>query len=214
MLDVQGSRPPLSTMSSMATLAPSNSQTFSFAVPPATNKNEDPKASFGPEVSEPEQPVSLPRRFLRAIKRFWIGFYRFMTMPLWAALASIIIALIPPVQNIIANHLAPVRDALEQAGNCSIPLTLVVLGAYFYTPPPKDAPKRTLKEKVLGIFKRRDENAVALEQTKPIPGQTRTIVVSIVARMIICPLIMLPIMLGFVKLGSPSVFNEYVLSTS
>lgn len=211
-LDVQGPHLPLSTISSMATLAPTNSQQISFALPPSADKSDDPKANFGPvtDIPKPEPPVSPIRRFGRALKRFWIGFYDFMTMPLWAALASIIIALIPPVQNIIANHMTPVRQALEQAGDCSIPLTLVVLGAYFYTPPPKDAPRRTLKERVLGIFGKREDSAPAAEETKPIAGQKRTIAISVVARMLVCPLIMLPIMFGFVRLGSPSVFNEYV----
>lgn len=55
----------------------------------------------------------------------------FMTMPLYAALISLIVALIPPLQAVISS-IEPLVGALETAGACSIPLTMVVLGAYFY----------------------------------------------------------------------------------
>lgn len=55
----------------------------------------------------------------------------FMTMPLYAALISLIVALIPPLQALISS-IEPLVGALETAGACSIPLTMVVLGAYFY----------------------------------------------------------------------------------
>ncbi|KAL0574161.1 hypothetical protein V5O48_007789 [Marasmius crinis-equi] len=55
-----------------------------------------------------------------------------MTVPLWAALLSIIVALVPPFQHALDEHIRPVKGALTGAGNCSIPVTLVVLGAYFY----------------------------------------------------------------------------------
>ncbi|SJX63323.1 uncharacterized protein SRS1_14143 [Sporisorium reilianum f. sp. reilianum] len=54
----------------------------------------------------------------------------FMTAPLYAAVISLIVAVIPPLQKFI-DSLEPVVGALETAGACSIPLTMVVLGAYF-----------------------------------------------------------------------------------
>lgn len=54
----------------------------------------------------------------------------FMTAPLYAALFSLIVAVIPPLHNFV-DSLEPVVGALETAGACSIPLTMVVLGAYF-----------------------------------------------------------------------------------
>jgi len=69
------------------------------------------------------------------LKRFVINpllaVNRFMTMPLWAAILSLIVALIGPLQKFI-DSLEPVVGALKTAGNCSIPLTMVVLGSYFY----------------------------------------------------------------------------------
>ena len=201
-------RPVLSTKSSSATLAPQNFQPLTFAPEPSSPK------SFPPSPSSPTSPTY---RFLSALKRAWVGFYDFMTAPLWAALASIIIALIPPVQNIIAHHMQPVRDALEQAGDCSIPLTLVVLGAYFYTPPPQGTPRKGLKERVVGMFKRGQTEPVTMpapetvtdpEPEKVYPGQKRTIAIAVAARMFFCPLIVIPILLGFAKADFPPVFAE------
>ena len=56
---------------------------------------------------------------------------RFMTAPLWASVLSLVVALIPTLQKFIGD-LEPVVGALETAGGCSIPLTLVCLGSYFY----------------------------------------------------------------------------------
>lgn len=54
----------------------------------------------------------------------------FMTAPLYAAIISLVVAVIPPLQKFV-DSLEPVVGALETAGACSIPLTMVVLGAYF-----------------------------------------------------------------------------------
>ncbi|KAH8926824.1 hypothetical protein BT69DRAFT_1238568 [Atractiella rhizophila] len=72
------------------------------------------------------------------LAKVWKGFVGFMTVPLWAALASIVVACIPPFQHFLIDHFPPVKDALRSAGNCSVPVTLVTLGAYFYRPPPKE----------------------------------------------------------------------------
>jgi hypothetical protein len=66
------------------------------------------------------------------LKKFGKGFLQFMTMPLYAALASFIVALTPPLQHVLSEHVQPVKGFLASAGSCSIPVTLVVLGAYFY----------------------------------------------------------------------------------
>ena len=69
------------------------------------------------------------------LKKFIKGFLQFMTMPLYAALASLIVALTPPLQHVLSEHVQPVKGFLASAGNCSIPVTLVVLGAYFHQEP-------------------------------------------------------------------------------
>lgn len=77
------------------------------------------------------------RRIWRRIKKAFKAFNSFMTAPLWAAFLSLIVALVPPLQHTLDVHLQPIKGALNAAGACSIPLTLVVLGAYFYTPSEK-----------------------------------------------------------------------------
>jgi auxin efflux carrier family protein len=58
-----------------------------------------------------------------------------MTPPLYAGITSLIVTLIPPIQTFLKDHMKPLTRALKNAGECSIPITLVVLGGYFYTPP-------------------------------------------------------------------------------
>ncbi|PKI83151.1 hypothetical protein MVES_002919 [Malassezia vespertilionis] len=102
----------------------------------------------------------------------------FMTVPLWTALLSFIVALIPPLQHFIVQ-MKPVVSAIEELGSCSIPLTVLVLGAYF-------------------VGER--EQAVQLEEegeqrVSHIPDYSwRTILAAVLARMILTPLIMLPIL--------------------
>ncbi|KAJ6466560.1 hypothetical protein C8R47DRAFT_1326210 [Mycena vitilis] len=52
----------------------------------------------------------------------------FMTVPLWAALASLVVACVQPLQHALDAHMQPVKGAVTSAGpgNCSIPLTLIV----------------------------------------------------------------------------------------
>lgn len=54
----------------------------------------------------------------------------FMTAPLWAAVLSLFVAIIRPLQHFI-DSLEPVVGALQTSGACSVPLTMIVLGAYF-----------------------------------------------------------------------------------
>lgn len=88
---------------------------------------------------DPITPSSSPfqariRRLRHRIKKALKGINEFMTVPLWAALASLAVACIRPVQHVLEEHMEWFKGALNQAGDVSIPLTLVVLGAYFYTP--------------------------------------------------------------------------------
>ena len=58
-----------------------------------------------------------------------------MTIPFYAALASFIVALIPPLQHLMMGHVATVRGLLVSAGACSIPVMMIVLGTCFYNAP-------------------------------------------------------------------------------
>lgn len=73
-----------------------------------------------------------------AIKKVWHrvivvpaqAVWGFMTPPLWAAVLSLVVALIQPLQKLL-DSIEPLVGALENSGACSIPLTMLVLGAYF-----------------------------------------------------------------------------------
>ncbi|GAA6056682.1 hypothetical protein JCM3770_006465, partial [Rhodotorula araucariae] len=106
------------------------------------------------------------RRARHKLARFWAKFSDFMTVPLWAAVLSLVVACIPPLQSTL-NKAEPLKAAIRSAGSCSVPITLVTLGAYFYRPsaasaadtsplrpeereaPPSQRPRR---DKALGSF--------------------------------------------------------------
>lgn len=167
---------------------------------------------------------SLRRRAWRGFTAFLTAFNEFMTVPLWAAFASLIVACVRPLQHGLEEHFPPVKNALTAAGQCSIPVTLIVLGAYFYRPT-EDASKfdrtardevgrATLKDRmstasmaslvgsVRGMFKLgsmrgpKERGAPtlmdALQKDEKTPGETKTVFVAVVSRMIVVPLLLLP----------------------
>lgn len=165
--------------------------------------------------------------------------YEFMTAPLWAALLSLVVACIRPLQHALDAHMQPVKGALTAAGNCSIPLTLVVLGAYFYTPPdaadgclPSHAPgggrgqKRSRSPSMASCasfmdnmremfsMQRRDGEQGAPPKSEMRPGETKTVIVAVVSRMVITPLLLLPLMVLATKFDLQEVFDECVFCSS
>lgn len=145
-----------------------------------------------------------------------------MTVPLWAALASLFVACIRPVQHALEAHMTPVKSALSAAGDCSIPLTLIVLGAYFY-PPPKEESERgrglvstkssnsllnSVKEMFSRSPRRGSSHTATTQQAEKRPGETKTVVISVVSRMIITPLLLLPLMALSTKFDLQAVFDE------
>ncbi|KAJ7830339.1 auxin efflux carrier [Mycena olivaceomarginata] len=152
----------------------------------------------------PELPLSIPRSnatgkglnaTLNRVFRAAVVLNGFMTAPLWAALASIIVACASPLQTRLSN-----------AGNCSIPTTLVVLGAYFYTP----SSEMTGTELDSGEKQTRGRRVV---DSAPVayPGETKTVVIAVVSRMILTPLILLPFMALCAKFDWQPVFNDSFL---
>lgn len=180
-----------------------------------------------------------------------------MTAPLWAAILSLVVALIRPVQHALDVHLWPVKAAVSQAGACSIPLTLLVLGAYFYkaTPPEEEWKKRSNRRKgrsesrwrrvasqtslvnsVREMFSmkggraidsdaddgpngeavwdeeertgRREQRERRETEKNEQKGETKTVIIAIVARMVIVPALFLPVMVLGAWLDLPTVFEE------
>ncbi|KAG5641775.1 hypothetical protein DXG03_004270 [Asterophora parasitica] len=185
------------------------------------------------------------------LKRGLNTFLAFMTVPLWAALLSIAVACVRPVQHLLESHLLAVKGALSGAGNCSIPLTLVVLGAYFYhTPDPSEEKARDTREgqgggqrvgtslstetlvhgvKDFFTFKRHSnshmyphsqsrgedeaENGLAArgyDARKNNTGETKTVVIAVLSRMVITPLLLMPIVALSAKFDWQRVFEDPV----
>ncbi|KAH9924091.1 auxin efflux carrier [Fomitopsis serialis] len=151
-----------------------------------------------PEL-EASVPDSRSRRVWNRIRKAWAGFCDFMTVPLWAALASIIVACITPLQVFIEDHVPPITGALTQAGNCSIPLTLVVLGVYFYTPPDK---------------RQQDEQLPTHKGESGAPGETKTVLVAVLARMVITPILLVPLIAVAAKYDLQRLFQDPVFIVS
>ncbi|KAH9160570.1 hypothetical protein EDB89DRAFT_2081708 [Lactarius sanguifluus] len=82
-------------------------------------------------------PLTFVQRAVSTGRSVWGKMTGFMTPPLWASVLSLVVALNQPLQDVLGVQLRPIRYAIAQAGDCSIPLTLVVLGAYFHRPPDK-----------------------------------------------------------------------------
>ncbi|KAF8339861.1 uncharacterized protein EI90DRAFT_3151297 [Cantharellus anzutake] len=78
-------------------------------------------------------------RMRRAKHALWTSLSKinkFMTVPMYAALSAFIVALIPPLQYVLKEEVPPVRGFLTSTGACTIPITLLTLGAYFHDEPP------------------------------------------------------------------------------
>jgi auxin efflux carrier family protein len=183
-----------------------------------------------PNVDDVPAPVWSPRntfaqREVCSGGTTWRRVTNFMTPPLWASVISVVVALCQPLQHFIGSYLWPVRGAITQAGNCSIPLTLVVLGAYFHRPqersklPSSDdlesQPVTTLSQlrKIFCLESESWNGATRLE-TNPHQlgesGEGRMIFAIILTRMFIVPLLLLPLVVLGALRGSPGVFKEYV----
>ncbi|WVF70146.1 hypothetical protein IAT40_004934 [Kwoniella sp. CBS 6097] len=154
-----------------------------------------------------EPPTNKFNAFLRQVQTkasaVWKSVNAFMTVPMYAALLSIFIAMIPPLQAQMAR-IKPLEQAIKGAGQCSIPVTLVVLGAFFYTPPEQHSQHSiqlpTVPEEsesdhsIAGYIERKFRALAGSSNKKPkgYPGENKTVFVAVMSRMIIVPLLMLP----------------------
>jgi hypothetical protein len=180
-----------------------------------------PRATTAPTSSRFQ---SLLRRGRRRVVRFLKGVNEFMTIPMYAAVASLIVACVPPMQHALDQHMQPVKGALLNAGSCSIPVTLIVLGAYFYRPK-EETIDRTSDDRfaadgsvltrststLVGSWRdgfrmrSRPERSDAASQY---PGETKTVFIAVLSRMVITPLVLLPLMAVFTTFDVHELFIE------
>ena len=113
----------------------------------------------------------------------------------------------------------PLNRAIKTAGKCAIPITLVVLGAYFHDPALEEdegkvvlhgrspnPPQSTWRR----IFSMRDTVSENPPQSKkqPRPGETKTVVLAILARMIVTPLLLVPFLMVVSRYDWHAIFEE------
>ncbi|KDQ58330.1 hypothetical protein JAAARDRAFT_664661 [Jaapia argillacea MUCL 33604] len=169
------------------------------------------------------------RRTKHRVAKYWHKFNEFMTVPLWASLASLIVACVRPLQHALDDHLPPVKGALSAAGACSIPVTLVVLGAYFWTPEePSEEKKHKLPTHRLRSNEQAAQSEVSLvasvremfrlenlrrsgsgDENKR-PGESKTVFVAVASRMLVTPLLLLPLMALSAKFNWQTVLEDPV----
>ena len=145
-----------------------------------------------------------------------------MTVPLWSALLSLVVACVDPVKHALEHHMQPLNEAISISGSCAVPLTLVVLGAYFYKPktegeqePRKEEEgARTFGARIKGILHISPryatfENRNASKKNEN-PGETKTVVLAVASRMIITPILLVPVMVWATSSDWHAVFEECV----
>ncbi|WFD35649.1 hypothetical protein MCUN1_002507 [Malassezia cuniculi] len=177
----------------------------------------------------------------------------FMTVPLWAALLSFVVALIPPLQHVL-EEIEPLKGALKQAGQCSIPLTILVLGAFFHADSPgpaglppmeRDLPDHGTHPSLHFSQHVHEAAAAAAEQgataavavpgaaaaSTGIPNETtsllpqnahaaqtdytqRTVWAAVLSRMVMTPLIVVPILALYCLYSPHNVVDDPVFITS
>jgi choline kinase len=123
--------------------------------------------------------------------KFLLGCWEFMNPPLWAMLAAILVASIPPVQHMffdpgtfLSNS---VTRAISQSGGVAVPLILVVLGA--------NLARNTLPKE--------DEHSMedaAIEK--------KLVIASLVSRMLIPTIIMAPLLAITAKFVPVSILGD------
>ncbi|KAH9054106.1 auxin efflux carrier [Lactarius vividus] len=159
-------------------------------------------------------PPTFVQRALRTGSSIWRKVTDFMTPPLWASVLSLVVALNQPLQHMLGVRLRPIRNAISQAGDCSIPLTLVVLGAYFHRPPDKSelpSSDEDWQQASVGRGSRRTQLHATRVRNR---GEGRTVFVSILARMVIAPALLLPLVVLGQLQGYPRVFRDPVFILS
>lgn len=199
----------------------------SISITPADSEDEE--EDEADIAIEPSQQHRHHTRTYRAFRRFWKGTKKalrcvnsFMTMPLWASLLSLIVACIPPFQSAL-ERMTPIKGALGAAGNCSIPLTLVVLGAYFFSEPADEdllhgdltysetrqrLDHQKSRSSLLSAFQEMFALKRAPQSQPQTRGEGKTVFVAILARMVVVPAVMLPVLAILAKFDLHDVFAE------
>ncbi|KAF2143336.1 uncharacterized protein K452DRAFT_225274 [Aplosporella prunicola CBS 121167] len=125
------------------------------------------------------------------IAKFLHGLWEFMNPPLWAMLAALIVASVPPLQELFFNEGTFVNNsvtrAVSQSGNVAVPLILVVLGA--------NLARNTLPR----------ESAQDIEDSK---DEKKLLYAALISRMVIPTVIMAPMLALLGKFAPVSIIGD------
>ncbi|KAK8440063.1 hypothetical protein ACI3LY_003544 [Candidozyma auris] len=169
--------------SSVSTISPD----FPTMAPPPQQDSDD--SDLSDNVHKPADPVNVS-----FVKRKWLAFttwrpianfFAFMNPPLYAMLVSVLIASVGSLQKLFFSEGSFVRNTLTKAidnlGSVSIPLILIVLGSNLY--PSADIPPASTHYK-------------------------RIVVASLVSRMILPTVVLLPLIALCVKFINTSILDD------
>lgn len=162
-----------------------NSSQTDHLLNPQINNSENEDLENDGSYSDYFEEQSFLRKSFNKVKNFIDKFRNAMNPPLYAMAASVLVASITPIQEqfyvkdgFIQNTLS---EAIGQLGSVSIPLILIVLGSNLY--PSQDTPPAS-------------------------PNYKKIVFGSLISRMIIPPLILLPIITIVVKYFQVSIIDD------
>jgi len=134
------------------------------------------------------------------------------------------VATIPALQHWLQFHAAAVLGAIFSAGRCSIPITLTVLGAYFYPEPPEAtnhgsnmttssstaASLPSLLHTLQCLFTREAlfGQSTALTKRHSRKGETETVIITVLSRMVLTHIVLMPLITFSVKYDFHALFEE------
>ncbi|PLW46388.1 hypothetical protein PCASD_05455 [Puccinia coronata f. sp. avenae] len=139
--------------------------------------------------------LSIPKKTIEALDEL-------LNPPLVSSIAAIIVACIAPLQSGLAK-IKPLREFISTAGAVAIPLTLVLLGAFFYRAPKGSQPQTEDERTESRKEKRRESRKKLID-----------IALTLSVRHIITPLIMLPILAVICQHSKDAVFHDPVFILS
>lgn len=179
--------------------------------------SEEPEQVDSLTPSRAPEPTGWKRLWAKYVVRPWHVFIEFMTVPLWASLLSFAIVLVPPVQKLLGS-LDFFVGSIEDMGQCSIPLSILVLGSYFSG---SDAPGTDLvNQSLFSAFSGEDQQHNEGEERRRAAAEDwekrmtwRTIIAASVSRMIVSPLLLTPVVAFVCLTNDAAVVGDPVFIT-
>jgi len=149
--------------------------------------------------------------------RYWTAFNGFMTAPLWVTSASLMVATIPALQHWLQFHAAAVLGAIFSAGRCSIPITLIVLGAYFYPEPPEatnhgsnmtTSNSSAAASSPMPFHEGSSIWSIYCSDEASLEKKTETVIITVLSRMVLTHIVLMPLITFSVKYDFHALFEE------